>query len=393
MTRPTVEVADILRAQGQRFLDRYRSSLDFQQLKAFRAIQRCRTAALGGHRDQCSRCDYQAISYNSCRNRHCPKCQAQARERWLAARERELLATSYFHVVFTVPHELNVLALENQRLFYDLLFTASAQTLLEIASDPKHLGAEIGVIGILHTWGQNLLLHPHIHCVVPAGGLARDHRRWLRPRYPFFLPVKVLSRVFRGKFLASLKRLHRRKKLQCAGPAEALADQQQFAKLLRHLHRHDWVVYAKPAFGGPLQVLRYLGRDTHRVAISNHRLLAFEQERVTLRWKDYAHESKQGRMTLAATEFLRRFFLHVLPKSFVRIRHFGFLANRARVSRLALCRQLLDCASSIPQAVRTGEIHSGSPSLWHCPRCGATMLVIQRLTTAELSTCMYFDSS
>jgi Putative transposase/Transposase zinc-binding domain len=281
MTRPTLEVADILRVHGDRFLDRYRSSFDFQQLKAFRAIQRCRTAALGGHRDACPSCGYQAISYNSCRNRHCPKCQAQARERWLTARERELLDTSHFHVVFTVPHELNVLALENPRLFYDLLFTASAQTLLEIASDARHLGAEIGVIAILHTWGQNLLLHPHIHCVIPAGGLSRDHRQWVRPRYPFFLPVRVLSRIFRGKFLAGLKRLHRRKKLQCAGPAAALADARQFAKLLRRLHRHDWVVYAKPAFGGPMQVLRYLGRYTHRVAISNHRLLAFDQEGVT----------------------------------------------------------------------------------------------------------------
>src|SRR5947208_2799786 len=273
MIRPTFEVADILRVQGDRFLDRYRSSFGFQQLKAFRAILRCRTAALGGHRDACPSCGHQAISYNSCRNRHCPKCQTQARERWLAARERELLTTSYFHVVFTVPHELNVLALENPRLFYDLLFTASAQTLLEIAIDRKHLGAEIGVIGILHTWGQNLLLHPHIHCVIPAGGLSPDHRRWIRPRYPFFLPVKVLSRVFRGKFLAALKRLHRQKKLPCAGPAAALADRQQFAKLLRRLHRHDWVVYAKPAFGGPMQVLRYLGRYTHRLAISNHRFL------------------------------------------------------------------------------------------------------------------------
>src|SRR5258708_6048714 len=235
MTRPTLEVADILRAHGDRFLDRYRSSFDFQQLKAFRAIQGWRTGALGGHRDACQSCGYQTISYNSCRNRHCPKCQAQARE-------RELLATSYFHAVFTVPHELNVLALENPRLFYDLLFTATAQTLLEIASDPKHLGAEIGVIAILHTWGQNLLLHPHIHCVIPAGGLSPDHQRWIRPRYPFFLPVEVLSRVFRGKFLAALKRLHRHKKLQCAGPAAALAGRQQFAKLLRRLHRHDWVV-------------------------------------------------------------------------------------------------------------------------------------------------------
>jgi predicted RNA-binding Zn-ribbon protein involved in translation (DUF1610 family) len=393
MTRPTLEVADILRAQGDCFLERYRSGFDFQQLKAFRAIQRCRTAALGGHRDACQSCGYQVISYNSCRNRHCPKCQAQARERWLTARERELLDTSYFHVVFTVPHELNVLALENPRLFYDLLFAASAQTLLEIASDPKHLRAEIGVIAILHTWGQNLLLHPHIHCVIPAGGLSLDHRRWVRPRYPFFLPVRVLSRVFRGKFLAGLKQLYRRKKLRCAGPAAALADHKQFAKLLRRLHRHDWVVYAKPAFGGPTQVLRYLGRYTHRVAISNHRLLAFDQERVTFRWKDYAHGSKQGQMTLVATEFLRRFFLHVLPKGFVRIRHFGFLANRFRTSRLALGRQLLASGGSTEQEVRTRDLLSESSSLWHCPRCGAAMIVMQRFTAAELSLCCYFDSS
>ncbi len=371
MTRPTLEVADILRAQGDRFLERYRSSFGFQQLKAFRAILRCRTAALGGHRDACLRCGYQTISYNSCRNRHCPKCQAQARERWLAARERELFDTSYFHVVFTVPHELNVLALENPRLFYDLLFTASAQTLLEIASDPKHLGAE----------------------VIPAGGLSLDHRRWVRPRYPFFLPVKVLSRVFRGKFLAGLKRLHRRKKLQCAGPAAALADYKQFAKLLRRLHRHDWVVYAKPAFGGPMQVLRYLGRYTHRVAISNHRLVAFERERVTFRWKDYARGGKQGQMTLAAIEFLRRFFLHVLPKGFVRIRHFGFLANRFRASHLALGRQLLASSGSREQEVKTNDARSESSSLWHCPRCGAAMIVIQRFTAVELSACIYFDSS
>ena len=393
MTRPTLEVADILRTHGDCFLDRYRSSFGFQQLKAFRAIQRCRTAALGGHRDACPGCGYQAISYNSCRNRHCPKCQAQARERWLAERERELFDTSYFHVVFTVPHELNVLALENPRLFYDLLFTASARTLLEIASDTEHLGAEIGVIAILHTWGQNLLLHPHIHCVIPAGGLSPDHRQWVRPHYPFFLPVRVLSRVFRGKFLAGLKRLHRSKKLQCAGPATTLADPPQFAKLLRRLHRHDWVVYAKPAFGGPMQVLRYLGRYTHRVAISNHRLLAFDQERVTFRWKDYAHGSKQGKMTLGATEFLRRFFLHVLPKGFVRIRHFGFLANRLRASRLALGRQLLTSNGSTAEEVPAHEFRSESSSLWLCPRCGTSMMVIQRFTAAELSACMYFDSS
>ena len=391
MKRHAVEVADILRVQGKRFLDRYRASFDFQQLKAFRAIQNCRTAALGGHLDACPRCGYQAISYNSCRNRHCPKCQSQARERWLAASEQELLATSYFHVVFTVPHELNGLALENPRLFYHLLFAASAATLLQVAADRHHLGAEIGVLSILHTWGQNLLLHPHIHCVIPAGGISPDHQRWVHVRYPFFLPVKVLSRVFRGKFLAGLRRLYRKKKLHCAGPAATLSDPQQFAQLLRQLHRQDWVVYAKPAFGGPRQVLRYLGRYTHRVAISNHRLLAFDGERVTFRWKDYAHGGTQRTMTLQATEFLRRFFLHVLPKGFVRIRHFGFLSNRFRTRRLPLCQQLLTTDSLTPAP------HPGpclDAAFWHCPHCGTVMVVIQVFTAEPLpSRCSYFDSS
>lgn len=302
-----------------------------------------------------------------------------------------MLPTNYFHVVFSTPHELNVLAVDNSRLFYDLLFTASAQTLLEVAADPQHLGAEIGVISILHTWGQNLLLHPHIHCAIPAGGLSPDHTRWIRPRYPFFLPVKVLSRIFRGKFLAGLKRLYRNKKLQCAGPSTALADPRQFAQLLRRLHRQDWMVYAKPAFGGPLQVLRYLGRYTHRVAISNHRLLAFDGQRVTFRWKDYTHDGKWNQMTLAASEFLRRFFLHVLPKAFVRIRHFGFLANCFRARRLSLCRQLLthlSCALLVPDAPQPSEA-----AVWHCPHCGATMVVLQRFTAEELSTCRVFDSS
>jgi hypothetical protein len=391
MSRPTVEVADILRAQGNRFLVRYEKSFDFQQLKAFRAIQRCRTAALGGHLDTCSGCGYQAaISYNSCRNRHCPKCQTQAREHWLAARERELLDTQYFHVVFTVPHELNVLALDNPRVFYDLLFSASAQTLLEVAKDPKHLGAEIGFISILHTWGQNLLLHPHIHCVIPSGGLSPDHSRWVRPPYPFLFPVKILSRVFRGKFCAGLKRLYRRRRICCTGPASALTDPKQFSQLLRRMHRQDWVVYAKPAFGGPMQVLHYLGRYTHRVAISNHRLLAFDGERVTFRWKDYAHGGKQRKMTLAATEFLRRFFLHVLPKGFVRIRHFGFLANRCRASLMPVCRRAL--AMSTAEATPAPSSVLNSPT-WRCPRCGCPMTVTQRLTAADLARCNYFDSS
>lgn len=391
MKQPAVEVADILRAQGRRFLDRYRSGLDYQQIKAFRAIQNCRTAALGGHIDACPQCGHQAISYNSCRNRHCPKCQAQVRQRWIAAREQELLDISYFHVVFTVPHELNVLALENPRLFYDLLFTASAHTMLGVAADSKHLGAQIGMISILHTWGQNLLLHPHVHCVVPAGGLSPDHTHWVGQRYPFFLPVKVLSRVFRGKFLARLKRLRRRQQLLCAGPAAALADDRQFAKLLRRLHRQDWVVYAKPTLGGPMRVIRYLGRYTHRVAISNQRLLAFDGERVTFLWKNYAHGGKQRTMTLTATEFLRRFSLHVLPKGFVRIRHFGFLANRFRGGRLSLCRQLLAAGSP----TRTPPpVSSETCPAWQCPVCGATMVLIQRLTAQELSSrCSYFDSS
>ena len=282
MTRPTLEVADILRVQGDRFLERYRSSFDFQQLKAFRAIQRCRTAALGGHRDQLLRA---AVIRPS------PTTRAETDTAPSARRKHVSAGWQHASANFSTPaiSMSSSLCLTNliswpwkiQRLFYDLLFAASAQTLLEIAADPKHLGAEIGIISTLHTWGQNLLLHPHIHCVIPAGGLSLDHRRWVRPRYPFFLPVKVLSRVFRGKFLAGLKRLHGRKKLHCAGPSAALADPQQFAKLIRRLHRHDWVVYAKPAFGGPLQVLRYLGRYTHRVAISNHRLLAFDAERVS----------------------------------------------------------------------------------------------------------------
>jgi hypothetical protein len=388
MSRPTLEVADLIRAQGDRFLDRYRSSFSFQQLKVFRAIQNCRTAALGGHLDSCSRCGHQAISYNSCRNRHCPKCQAQARQRWLAAREQEVLPSTYFHIVFSVPQELNVLALENPRCFYDLLFAAASATLLEVAASPKWLGAEIGIIAILHTWGQNLLLHPHIHCVVPAGGLAPDHSQWMPTKRDFFLPIPVLRKRFRGKFIAGLRRLRQRRKLCCSGPASVLADRKQFAKLVRRLHLRRWVVYAKAPFGGPVQVLRYLGRYTHRVAISNHRLVAFDGKRVSFRWKDYAHGSEQKVMTLDATEFLRRFFLHVLPKGFVRIRHFGFLTNRFRTQSLALCRQLL--AASPPLLTADRE----QVATWQCPHCGAPMRVRHTFTAAELlRPCPVLDSS
>ena len=391
MSRPVVEVADILHAQGRCFLSKYQSSFGYQKLKVFRAIQNCRTAALGGHLDTCSECGQQAISYNSCRNRHCPKCQAQARQRWLAAREQEVLPTNYFHVVFSVPHELNVFALENPRAFYDLLFTASAASALEMAANPDRLGAEIGMIAILHTWGQNLLLHPHVHCVVPAGGLSLDHQHWVSSRHRFFLPVKALRRVFRGKFIAGLKRLYRRKKLGYAGPAAVFSEPKQFARLVGRLRRQDWVVYAKPAFGGPLQVLRYLGRYTHRVAISNHRLLAFDGERVSFRWRDYAHGNKSRVMTLDAVEFLRRFFLHVLPKGFVRIRHFGFLANGFRTERLSLCRQLLSVTS---EPLPPTPPPSPSASTWRCPRCGSAMTVSTPLTAQELSSrCRPFDSS
>jgi len=390
MSRPTVEVAEILHAQGDRFVEQNRSWLGFQQLSVLRAIRSCRTAALGGHIDRCSRCGYQAISYNSCRNRHCPKCQAQARQRWLAARDRELLGVPYFHVVFTLPHELNRLCQQNPWLLYSLLFQVSAATLLEVAADPKHLGAEIGFLSILHTWGQNLQTHPHAHCAIPAGGLSSDHTRWIHPRYPFFLPVKVLSRVFRGKFVAGLRRLYRQKKLRFYGAMKTVEEPKRFAAFLRTVFRQDWVVYAKPAFGGPTQVLRYLGRYTHRVAISNHRLLAFDGERVTFRWKDYAHGNKQRKMTLTATEFLRRFVQHVLPRGFIRIRQYGFLANRCRTANLALARQFL-AAAPLPREP-CPEIPI--PPTWRCPHCGADMQIESNLTARELASwCRYFDSS
>jgi hypothetical protein len=284
-----VEVADVLHAQGDRFVERH-PWLSVQQRTVLRALMRCRTAALGGHVDHCGACGHRAISYNSCRNRHCPKCQAQARQRWLTARERELLDVSYVHVVFTLPHALVPLCHRNAALIYNLLFQASAATLLEVAADPRHLGAAIGFLSILHTWGQTLVRHPHVHCVVPAGGFSPDRQRWIRPTYAgFFLPVKILSRVFRGKFVAALRRAYVRDDLDLAGATATLRDPTAWRAFVNGLFDTDWVVYAKPAFGGAAAVLRYLGRYTHRVAISNHRLIAFDGERVTFRWKDYAH--------------------------------------------------------------------------------------------------------
>jgi hypothetical protein len=383
-----VEVADVLHAQGDRFVERH-PWLSVQQRTVLRALMRCRTAALGGHVDHCGACGHRAISYNSCRNRHCPKCQAQARQRWLTARERELLDVSYVHVVFTLPHALVPLCHRNAALIYNLLFQASAATLLEVAADPRHLGAAIGFLSILHTWGQTLVRHPHVHCVVPAGGFSPDRQRWIRPTYAgFFLPVKILSRVFRGKFVAALRRAYVRDDLDLAGATATLRDPTAWRAFVNGLFDTDWVVYAKPAFGGAAAVLRYLGRYTHRVAISNHRLIAFDGERVTCRWKDYAHGDQWRTMTLTALEFLRRFVQHVLPLGFVRIRQFGYLANARRTGRLALARTLL----AQPSSARA-DVASSSSACWTCPRCGAPMIVGPILTMSQLAAWVRLDSS
>lgn len=379
MKQPPWEVADVIRKSGRRFIDRFEKSLSWPQVKVLNAVERCRTAALGGHRDQCDRCGYQVISYNSCRNRHCPKCQTNARDKWLAARQQELLPVDYYHLVFSVPHTLNPLVWQNKRVLFKLLFEASAETLLEVAADPKRLGAEIGFLSILHTWGQTLQPHPHIHCVVPGGGLSPDHQHWIRAPNHFFLPVKVLSRVFRGKFTAGLRRAFRRRKLLFVGSSESLGQPKAFSAFLRTLFREDWVVYAKKPFGGPEHVLHYLARYTHRVAISNHRLVEMDDAQVTFRWKDYAHHSKRRTMTLTHEEFLRRFLQHVLPRGFPRIRYFGLLANRRRGALLPLCRALLSEQPSPAVSKRSIE-----PTLWLCPCCQGRMRVVEQLTANEL---------
>jgi hypothetical protein len=381
MSRPPLEVADLIRSARAAFIDRNRQWLRWKHVKVLLAIARCRTAALGGHVDQCTRCGHRAtISYNSCRNRHCPKCQTAARDRWIAARQKELLPTRYVHVVFTLPAQLASLALCNQKLIYGLLLRASAETLLEVARDPRHLGAEIGFFSVLHTWSQKLTLHPHVHCVIPAGGLSLDHTHWVKSQNRFFLPLKVLSRVFRGKFVAGLRQAFQNSQLHFPGTLAPLAQPKTFAAWLRPLFRKDWVVYAKPPFGGPEYVLQYLGRYTHRVAISNHRLISFTEGEVTFRWRDSAHNNEQKLMTLSLDEFLRRFLLHLLPKGFVRIRHFGFLANRRRATLLPLCFPLVGAVQQ-PQADQNS---SASNDLWHCPKCGGPMVVLERLTATEI---------
>jgi hypothetical protein len=382
MSRPLLEVADLIRSAGTGFLERNRKWIRWTHIKVLLAIARCRTAALGGHIDECTRCGHRAtISYNSCRNRHCPKCQTGARERWIEARRSELLPSPYVHIVFTLPPQLAALALQNKKVIYGLVLRASAETLLEVARNPTHLGAEIGFFSVLHTWNQKLQIHPHVHCVVAAGGLSLDHTRWIRSHPRFFLPIPVLREVFRGKFVDALKLAFQRGQLHLSGDLASLAQPKFFAAWLRPLFRKNWVVYSKPPFGGPEYVLQYLGRYTHRVAISNHRLVSLADGQVTFRWRDSADHNQKKLMTLSLDEFLRRFLLHLLPKGFVRIRHFGFLANCRRSTLLPLCFAAL---GTVPAPMEPETTAHESDPLWRCPKCGGPMAVIERLTAAQI---------
>ncbi|WP_434718128.1 IS91 family transposase [Paraburkholderia sp. A1BS-2L] len=375
--RPALEVADIFRQSGAIFRQAHAEAISRAQRRVMSAIELCRTAALGAHLEQCDACGHQRISYDSCRNRHCPKCQSLARAQWLERRHAELLPrVEYFHVVFTLPESIAALAYQNKRVLYDILFRASAETLRTIAADPKHLGAEIGFLTILHTWGQNLLHHPHVHCVVPGGGISPDGERWIACRPGFFLPVRVLSRLFRRLFLDELCRAFDAGMLRFHGQLEPLHDARAFAAWLAPAARSEWVVYAKPPFGGAEHVLDYLGRYTHRVAISNNRLLAFDGRSVQFRWKDYRHESRQRCMTLTADQFIRRFLLHVLPDGFKRIRSYGWLANCHRADKLATCRRLLGVEAPAASPAEPGEDYRDryqrltGKSLRDCPVCG-----------------------
>lgn len=381
MTASTgLEVADIVRRFGESFLAARGETLCREHRRVLGAIEACRTAALGGHLYRCPRCDYERPVYNSCRNRHCPKCQALASARWVEARRAELLPVPYFHLVFTLPEVLRPLWFRHPRTLYTLLFRTVAATLLEIAADRRHLGARIGFLALLHTWTQTLLYHPHLHVVVPGGGLTSDGARWVGCRPDYFLPVQVLSRLFRGKLLAGLKTLHAEGELSCTGPLEPLADPQGFAELLAPLYETDWVVYAKPPFGGPRKVLAYLARYTHRIAISNHRLLNVDDEAVTFRYKDYRGRRPRS-LTLPLSEFTRRFLLHVLPKGFVRIRYYGFLANAGRARLLSCCRTALDQPQATPLSSESEpdtdyrpllDLSPTGPRL--CPNCGRAPL-------------------
>jgi hypothetical protein len=338
-----------------------------------RAIETCRTAVLGGHVDECDQCGVRTISYNSCRNRHCPKCQGLDKQKWLEQRCRELLPVAYFHVVFTVPEELNALALANSKWFYDLLFDSASKTLLELAADPKHLGAHLGALAVLHTWSQTLGLHPHLHCIVPGGGLSLDRQRWVASRDGFLLPIQVLSRVFRGKFLAEVKQAWQEQRLLLP---EGLRDRSAFLDWLDRLYSKSWVVYCKPPFGSPQQVLAYLARYTHRVAISNYRLQRLEDDRITFSYRDYSQGGKIREMTLPVTEFIRRFLLHVLPEGFVRIRYYGLLANRHRSVTLARCRELL------------GDSPPADPGTAQSPAGDSWQRQLARLTGKDPTVCL-----
>ena len=384
MQPPPLGVADLVRAAGQDFFVRSRRWLQGRHLKVLSAITRCRTAALGGHRLRCEGCDHSPpLVYNSCRNRHCPKCQAGTRQRWLEARRAELLPVGYLHVVFTLPRLLSQLALQNKKLVYSLLMRSAAETLLEVARDPRRLGAELGFLSILHTWNQRLQEHAHVHLVVPAGGLSLDRRRWIAaPSENFFLPKAVLSEVFRGKFVAGLRQACARGELELHGRFAPLRRERNFQTFVRSLYRTCWVVEVRPPFGGAGKALEYLSRYTHRVAISNQRLVAFEDGRVVLRWRDSAHGNRQRLMTLDLDEFLRRFLLHVLPAGFHRIRYWGFLANSKRGKLLPLCRRLI--ARVRPSRRITLPDEDPVRSGWACPLCGARLRIVERFTAAEL---------
>ena len=375
--RPTgLEVADIFRQAGPAYRQQHADALSRGQRCVMSAIERCRTAALGGHVEQCDACGHQRIAFNSCRNRHCPKCQSLVRAQWLEDRQADLIPVDYFHVVFTLPAEIAMIAYQNKAVVYEILFHATAQTLRTIAADPKHLGGEIGFIVILHTWGQNLQHHPHLHCVVPGGGPSADGERWASCRPGFFLPVRVLSRLFRRLFLAQLQDAFDAGRLRFFNALEALQAPGAFARYLAPVRQAERVVYAKPPFGGPQHVLEYLGRYTHRVAIANNRLIDFIEDQVSFRWKDYRHASRQKVMQLDAQEFMRRFLLHVLPSGFQRIRHYGFPANRHRAAKLARCRQLLGepvPVIKLPDAsadYRDRYEQLTGKSLRDCPQCG-----------------------
>jgi hypothetical protein len=392
MNEHRLEVADVFRRHEKEFRAQWGHVLGASQRKAFEAIRDCRTAALGGHVEyveQCDTCGHRLISYNSCRNRHCPKCQAMARAKWLAERETELLPVPYFHVVFTLPQRIGTLALQNAREIYRILFRAASETLLSIAADSRRLGAAIGFLAVLHTWGQNLHLHPHLHCVVPGGGISPDGARWIGcKKKSFFLPVEVLSSRFRNLFLVYLRKAFRAGRLKFHGEMAGLASPAAFEALCRQARRIKWVVFVKPPFGGPEQVLKYLARYTHRVAISNRRLLSMEDGQVTFEYKDYADGNQRKVMTLEATEFIRRFLLHILPRGFVRIRQFGFLANRARRKKLALCRALLGAP---PAPEKAAVVNYGGTvedqDRKRCPACKIGHLVLLRFVpVARLHT-------